>query len=50
MVFLDHIPYDFLNWFTIKNYGFSEQPKYLFSFPAIQSDLHTGQRSKPASL
>jgi hypothetical protein len=24
MVFLDHIPHDFLNWFTIKNYGFSD--------------------------
>jgi hypothetical protein len=24
MVFLDHIPYDFLNWFTIRNYGFSD--------------------------
>ncbi|WP_424630467.1 OpgC domain-containing protein [Bradyrhizobium sp. SYSU BS000235] len=24
MVFLDHIPHDFLNWFTIRNYGFSD--------------------------
>ena len=24
MVYLDHIPYDFLNWFTIRNYGFSD--------------------------
>ena len=24
MVLLDHIPNDFLNWFTIKNYGFSD--------------------------
>jgi hypothetical protein len=24
MVFLDHIPNDFLNWFTIRNYGFSD--------------------------
>ena len=24
MVFLDHIPYNFLNWFTLRNYGFSD--------------------------
>ena len=24
MVFLDHIPYNFLNWFTSRNYGFSD--------------------------
>jgi hypothetical protein len=24
MVFLDHVPNNFLNWFTIKNYGFSD--------------------------
>ena len=24
MVYLDHIPYDFLNWFTLRNYGFSD--------------------------
>jgi hypothetical protein len=24
MIFLDHIPYNFLNWFTLRNYGFSD--------------------------
>ena len=24
MVFLDHIPENFLNWFTLRNYGFSD--------------------------
>ncbi len=24
MVFLDHIPNNFLNWFTLRNYGFSD--------------------------
>jgi hypothetical protein len=24
MVFLDHIPYNFMNWFTLRNYGFSD--------------------------
>jgi hypothetical protein len=24
MVFLDHIPYNFLSWFTLRNYGFSD--------------------------
>jgi hypothetical protein len=24
IVFLDHIPDNFLNWFTIRNYGFSD--------------------------
>jgi OpgC protein len=50
MVFLDHVPNNFLNWFTIKNYGFSDATEYSFSFPAIRLDLHTGERSKPASL
>src|SRR6476620_11571969 len=24
MIFLDHIPYNFVNWFTLRNYGFSD--------------------------
>src|SRR5262245_1276113 len=24
MVYVDHIPYNFLNWFTLRNYGFSD--------------------------
>jgi hypothetical protein len=25
MIFLDHIPENFLNWFTLRNYGFPTQ-------------------------
>lgn len=28
MVFLDHIPYDFLNWFTLRNFGFSDAAEF----------------------
>jgi hypothetical protein len=28
MVFLDHIPYNFLNWFTLRNYGFSDAAEF----------------------
>jgi hypothetical protein len=28
MIFLDHIPYDFLNWFTLRNYGFSDAAEF----------------------
>jgi len=24
MIFLDHIPNNFVNWFTLRNYGFSD--------------------------
>jgi OpgC protein len=36
MVFLDHIPYDFLNWFTIRNYGFSDAAEIF-----VTSDIQT---------
>jgi hypothetical protein len=28
MIFLDHIPYDFVNWFTLRNYGFSDAAEF----------------------
>ena len=28
MVLLDHIPYNFLNWFTLRNYGFSDAAEF----------------------
>src|SRR5262245_38687386 len=28
MIFLDHIPNNFLNWFTIRNYGFSDAAEF----------------------
>ena len=28
MVFLDHVPYDVVGWFTIRNYGFSDATEF----------------------
>jgi hypothetical protein len=33
-IFLDHIPDNPLAWLTIRNYGFSEPPRCLCSYPA----------------
>ena len=50
MVFLDHIPYNFLNWFTLRNYGFSDAAEIFVFISAIRSDFPTDQRSKPTSF
>jgi hypothetical protein len=52
MVFLDHIPYNFLNWFTLRNYGFSDAAEIFvfisgysigFSYgPAVKADQFLG--------
>ncbi len=28
MIFVDHIPYNFLNWFTLRNYGFCDAAEF----------------------
>jgi hypothetical protein len=28
MVYLDHIPYNFVNWLTLRNYGFSDAAEF----------------------
>lgn len=28
MIFLDHVPYNFLNWFTLRNYGFCDAAEF----------------------
>jgi len=48
MIFLDHIPYNFVNWFTLRNYGFSDAAEifvfisgYSIGFaygPAVKAD------------
>ena len=51
MVFLDHIPYNFMNWFPLRNYGFSDAAEiFVFiSGYSIGFSYGPGGESRPVS-
>ena len=49
LIFLDHIPENVVNWFTIRNYGFSTPPRFSSSSPATPRPSSTAGRCASAA-